>query len=165
MVPETVYRLKENSALVLKIYVDADACPVKPEIYRVARRYGLKVVLVSNSWMRTPEASWLELVVVDSGPDAADAWIVEQVREDDIVITGDIPLASECLKKGTRVIGNTGRPFTEINIGNILATRNLFTDLRDQGIMTRGPAPFDRKDRSRFLQILDQTVNAIMRKH
>lgn len=147
----------------LDIYVDADACPVKREIFRVAKRYGLKVILVSNSWMRTPDSSWLELVVVDKGPDVVDDWIVEHTGSDDIVISGDIPLASRCLKKGALVLGNTGRPFTEDNIGDVLSIRDLLHDLREQGMMIGGPKPFAKKDRSRFLQELDKMVVKIRR--
>ena len=142
----------------LDIYVDADACPVKQEIYRVAKRYGLKVILVSNSWMRTPESSWLELIVVDKGPDVVDDWIVEHADTDDIVISGDIPLASRCLKNGAMVLGNTGLPFDEDNIGDVLSIRDLLHDLREQGMITGGPKPFAKKDRSRFLQALDEMI-------
>ncbi len=142
----------------LDVFVDADACPVKQEIYKVARRYNLKVILVSNSWMRTPEASWIELVVVDKGADVADDWIVEHVQKKDLVISGDIPLASRCIKKGAQVLGHTGRPFTEDNIANALALRNLLADLRDEGIMTKGPKPFSKKDRSQFLQSMDEMI-------
>jgi len=148
----------------LDIYVDADACPVKQEIFRVAKRYGLKVILVSNSWMRVPASSWLDLVVVDKGPDVADDWIVEHTGVNDIVISGDIPLASRCLKKGAQVLGNTGRPFTEDNIGNALSLRNLLTDLREQGVVTGGPKPFAKKDRSRFLQALDEMIVKVRRR-
>ena len=147
----------------LDILVDADGCPVKAEVYRVAQRYGLKVKLVSNQWMKTPDASWLELVVVEDGPNVADDWIVEHVSERDIVITGDIPLASRCLEKGASVLGLKGRPFTEDNIGGAVATRDLLTYLRDHGTRTGGPAPFDKRDRSRFLEQLDQMVQAIRR--
>lgn len=145
------------------IYVDADACPVKSEIYRVASRYGLRVILVSNSWMRIPESSRVELILVDSGPDMVDDWVAENVQRDDIVISGDIPLASRCLKRGAHVLGNTGRPFTEDNICDALSVRNLLHDLREQGVMTRGPRPFSKKDRSRFLQELDKMIVRIMR--
>ena len=142
----------------LDIFVDADACPVKQEIFRVAKRYGLNVILVSNSWMRTTESSWLELVVVDKGPDVVDDWIVEHAGSDDIVISGDIPLASRCLKNGAQVLGNTGRPFTEDNIGDVLSIRDLLHDLREQGTMIGGPKPFAKKDRSKFLQELDKMI-------
>jgi hypothetical protein len=148
----------------LSIVVDADACPVKQEIYRVAKRYGLKVILVANSWMRTPQEEWLELVIVDGQFGAADDWIAEHIREDDIVISGDIPLAHRCLAKGARVLGLTGRAFTQENIGEALATRELLSHLRDLGTMTAGPAPFAKKDRSRFLQQLDEMIQAIRRK-
>lgn len=138
--------------------MDADACPVKQEIYRVAKRYDLKVILVSNSWMRIPESSRIVLAVVDKGPDVVDDWIVEHAGIDDIVITGDIPLASRCLKIGAHVIGNTGRPFTEDNIGDVLSIRDLLHDLREQGMMVGGPKPFAKKDRSRFLQALDEII-------
>lgn len=145
------------------VFVDADACPVKDEVYRVALRYGLNVTLVSNSWLRTPREDWLELVIVDPELDAADAWIIEQVVKDDIVITADIPLASECLKKGARVLGPRGRPFTEDSIGSALATRELLSQLRDMGEMSGGPPPFEKKDRSQFLQALDQMIQAVRR--
>jgi uncharacterized protein YaiI (UPF0178 family) len=145
----------------LDIFVDADGCPVKQEVYGVAKRYGLKVTLVSNSWMRTPHADWLELVVVEGQFDAADDWIVEYVSEDDIVISGDIPLASRCLERGALVLGPTGRMFTEDNIGEALASRALLSHLRDLGTITGGPAPFENRDRSRFLQRLDETIQAV----
>ena len=112
------------------IYVDSDACPVKPEIVRVAKRYGLAVIFVSNSWMRLPEEWGAKLVVVEGQFDAADDWIVEHVVKNDVVVTGDIPLAHRSLKAGARVIGSQGRPFTEENIGNLLATRDLLHVLR-----------------------------------
>jgi hypothetical protein len=146
------------------IFVDADGCPVKQEIYRVATRYGLKVTLVSNARMRTPQEDWLKLVVVDGQFDAADDWIVEHVRPQDIVISGDIPLASRCLEKGALVLGPTGRVFTEENIGDALASRELLSRLRELGTMTGGPASFEKRDRSRFLQRLDEMVRAALRK-
>jgi uncharacterized protein len=148
---------------VLHIYVDADACPVKQEVYRVARRYGLGVTLVANSWMRVPDESWLALEVVGEGFDAADDWIVGRVRPDDIVITADVPLASRCLKGGARVIGPTGRPFTDDNIGQVVATRDLLAGMRGAGEMTGGPPPITKRDRSRFLQQLDEVVQSIRR--
>ena len=142
------------------IYVDADACPVKEEVYRVAQRYELSVVLVSNGWLRTPNEEWLELVIVGKELDAADAWIVEHVTEDDITVTADIPLAALCLEKGAGVLGPRGRPFTEDSIGGALATRELMSQLRDMGEVSGGPAPFEKRDRSQFLQALDQMVHA-----
>lgn len=145
------------------LYVDADACPMKQEVYRVAKRYGLSVTLVSNSWMRTPDEPWLSLEVVGEGFDAADDWIVEHVRRGDIVITADVPLAGRCLKQGARVLGTTGKPFTEANIGSAVAMRDLLADLRGAGEITGGPPPISRKDRSLFLQKLDEMVQAVKR--
>ena len=145
------------------IFVDADACPVKEEVYRVAQRYGIKVTLVSNAWLRAPKDEWLELVIVDGELDAADSWIIEHVAKNDIVVSADIPLASECLKKGVRVLGPRGRPFTEDSIGAALATRELMSHLRDMGEMTGGPPPFQKRDRSQFLQALDRMIQAIRR--
>lgn len=149
----------------LHVYIDADACPVKQEVYRVAGRYRLEVTLVTNSWMRTPDQQWITLELVGDGSDAADDWIVENVQPDDIVITADIPLADRCLKKGASVIGSTGRPFTEANIGDAVATRDLLADLRGAGEITGGPPPLTQRDRSRFLQQLDQVIQSIRRKH
>jgi uncharacterized protein YaiI (UPF0178 family) len=147
----------------LHIYIDGDACPVKEETYKVAQRYGLDVTLVANSYMRVPGGSWFKLVVVENGPDAADDWIAATAAKDDIVITGDFPLAARCLDKKARVIGHKGRIFTDENIGDALASRHLLTMLREQGEMTGGPPPFTKKDRSQFLQQLDQTINEIKR--
>ena len=144
-----------------EILVDADSCQVKEEVYRVAKRYGLRVILVANSQMHIPSEGWLELVVVSNQFDSADDWIVEYITKNDIVISGDIPLASRCLKKGARVLGPNGRVFTEDSIGDALATRDLMSHLRDIGIMTGGPAPFEKRDRSRFLQSLDGIIQAI----
>ena len=146
------------------IFVDADGCPVKQEIYRVAKRYGVKVILVSNSQMWTPDEDWLEVVVVEGQFDVADDWIVEHVSMKDIVISVDIPLASRCLKKGALVLGPTGRVFTEDNIGEALASREILSHLRELGTMTGGPAPFAKRDRSRFLQRLDETIHAARRR-
>ena len=147
----------------LHVYVDADACPVKQETYRVARRYGLEVTVVANSWMNVPGAKWLKLVVVEQGPDEADDWIVEHVDKDDIVVTGDFPLAARCLDRGARALGHRGKPFTEENIGDALASRHLLKMLREQGEIMGGPKPFAKKDRSLFLQALDRMVNDIRR--
>jgi hypothetical protein len=147
----------------LHIYVDADACPVKQEVYRVARRYGLEVTLVANSWMRIPDERGLALEVVEDGFDAADDWIVEHVGAADVVVTADVPLASRCLKAGARVIGPTGRPFTDDNIGQAVATRDLLAGIRGAGEMTGGPPPITQRDRSRFLQQLDEVIQSIRR--
>lgn len=149
----------------LKIYIDADACPVKNEVFRVAQRYELDVILVSNTWMNTPKSSRIRLQVVDAKFDAADDWIVDHAETDDIVISADIPLAARCLEKGAHVLGPKGREFTKNNIGDIMATREIMSHLRDLGTMTGGPAPFQKKDRSRFLQSLDQMIQAILRKN
>ncbi len=149
----------------LHIYIDADACPVKQEVYRVAKRYGLDVTLVTNSWMRVPDERWLRLEVVGEGFDAADDWIVDHIEADDIVVTADIPLASRCIKEGASVIGTTGKPFTEDNIGSALATRDLLSELRGAGEITGGPAPLQKRDRSRFLQQLDEVIQTIRRKY
>jgi uncharacterized protein YaiI (UPF0178 family) len=145
------------------LYVDADACPVKEEIYRVASRYALPVTLVANSAMRVPQSDLVRLVVVGGGIDVADDWIAERAGRGDIVITADIPLAARCIEKGARVIGTTGNPFTEDNVGNALATRELLSHLRTIGESTSGPPPMTRRDRSRFLQALDAAIQATMR--
>jgi uncharacterized protein len=148
----------------IRIFVDADACPVKSEVYRVAERYGLKVFIVANSFMNVPRSDMIERVIVSEGPDVADNWIVERVTENDIVITADIPLAGRCVRKGATVIGPTGKPFTDDSIGMALATRDLLTDLRSAGATTRGPPPLSRQDISRFLSALDLAVTRLQRK-
>lgn len=147
------------------IFVDADACPVKNEVYRVASRCGLEVTLVANAWMRIPDEDRVVLKVVGDAFDAADDWIVENVHPYDIVITADVPLASRCLKKGAYVISPTGKPFTEDNIGDTVATRDLLSHLRESGAVTGGPRPLTKRDRSRFLQQLDQVIQFIRRQH
>lgn len=149
----------------LHIFVDADACPVKQEVYHVASRYSLNVTLVANSWMRVPNEQWITLEVVEGGFDAADDWIAEHVQPHDIVVTADILLANRCLKKDARVIGTTGKPFTDNNIGEAVATRDLLAVLRDTGKVTGGPPPLKKRDRSRFLQQLDEMIQTIRRKH
>jgi len=145
----------------LHIFVDADACPVKPEVYRVAQRYKLSVTLVAGAKMRIPEGVDIALEVVGQEMDAADDWIVEHMEGGDIVITADIPLAARCVVRGAYVLGPTGKPFSEDNIGSALATRNLLSELRELGEVTGGPPPFNKRDRSRFLQSLDSAVNEI----
>jgi hypothetical protein len=147
--------------MALHIYIDADACPVKQEVYRVAQRHTLSVTLVANAPMRTPFHSWLQLTVVGDGLDEADNWIAERVQPSDIVITADIPLADRCVKGGARVLTPTGKEFTEDNIGGALAMRNLMTDLRGAGVITGGPPPFGKRDRSRFMQELDRIIVAL----
>lgn len=148
----------------LHIFVDADACPVKQEIYRVAKRHRLGVTLVAGSRMRIPEDDKVSLKLVDQGMDAADDWIEAHVRAEDIVITGDIPLAARCLAKGAYVLGPTGKPFTEDNIGTALATRALLAGLRETGEVTGGPRPLHKRDRSRFLEELDKAIHTIRRR-
>ncbi len=153
--------LRGPNATVLEIYVDADACPVKNEVYRVAERHALRVHIVAHQAMRVPERDWIAATILPEGPDAADDWIAEHIQPDDICITGDVPLADRCLKRGARVIGPKGRVFTENSIGDALATRDLLAHLRDIGQITGGPAPFAKKDRSRFLSVLHETIVAI----
>jgi hypothetical protein len=138
------------------IFVDADACPVKEEVYKVARRYGCPVRVVANSFIRTPPD--VQLVIVDAGPDLADDWIAERVAPGDIVITNDIPLAGRSLKAGGAALGATGKAFTESSIGSALAQRELMEHLRSFGEITGGPKPFSSADRSRFLSALDAAV-------
>jgi uncharacterized protein YaiI (UPF0178 family) len=145
------------------LYIDADACPVKDEAVRVAERHGLAVRFVSNSWMRLPEGPLIGRVVVSDGPDAADDWIAARAGTGDVVVTADIPLAARCLAAGARVIGPTGRPFTQDNIGTALAMRDLSRHLRETGESKGTHAGFTRADRSRFLQALEQAVQAIKR--
>ena len=147
----------------MPIYIDADACPVKEEIYRVARRYVIKVYVVANAAMRVPSEELIELVVVKGRLDAADDWIAERVEIGDIVITTDIPLADRCLRRGSRVVSPKGNVFTENAIGDAVATRALLDMLRQGGEITGGPAPFSKVDRSRFLSKLDELVHASRR--
>jgi len=145
------------------IYIDADACPVKEEAVRVAERHGLAIHFVSNAFMRLPEGPLVRRVVVADGPDAADDWIAERAATGDIVVTADIPLAARCLKAGARVIGPTGKPFSEANIGTALAMRDFSRHLRETGESKGYNASFTRADRSRFLQALEEAVQAIKR--
>ena len=147
----------------LNIYIDADACPVKDEVYRVAERHKLIVKVVSNTWMRVPRDARIELVVVDDGFDAADNWIVANAGAGDIVVSNDIPLAARCIDGGVQVIKPTGHRFTGENIGDALASRNLLDQLRGAGAIAGGPPPFSKKDRSRFLQALEQVIQEVKR--
>jgi uncharacterized protein YaiI (UPF0178 family) len=142
----------------IRIFVDADACPVKDEVYKVAARYGLKTFVVSNSFMMVPRSAMIEQVVVDSGPDVADDWIAERTLPGDIAVTNDIPLAERVLQAGGSAITPAGKPFTQDSIGSAIAQRALMEQLRSTGEITGGPKPFDRNDRSRFLQALDEAV-------
>lgn len=148
----------------LTIYVDADACPVKDEVYRVARRYGLRVAVVANAPLRVPADPLFELVV-RQGFGAADDWIAEQAGPGDVVVTADIPLAARCLAREARVLDAKCQPFTDAGIGSALALRDLLAGLREGGVVTGGPAPMAPRDRSRFLSKLDETVNAVLRAH
>ncbi len=145
------------------IFVDADACPVKDEVYKVARRCGCPVRVVANAFIRTPPD--VERIVVDAGPDVADDWIAERVQPGDIVITNDIPLASRSLKAGGLALSPTGKPFTEDSIGSALAHRDLLESLRSCGEITGGPKPFSPADRSRFLSALDAAVRQARARH
>lgn len=153
-----------NKECKIEIYIDADACPVKSEVYRVAERYGLKVFVVANSYINVPRDPRIQQVVVSDGFDAADDWIVERAGPDDIVITSDIPLADRSLKKGAAVIGSTGVPFTTSSIGMAMASRELMSNLRAMGEVTGGPKPMAARDRSRFLSALDETIQKIRRR-
>jgi uncharacterized protein YaiI (UPF0178 family) len=147
----------------IRVFVDADACPVKAEIYRVAGRHAVPVLVVSNSLIAIPQAPGIERVIVESGPDAADDWIAERARRGDVVVTADVPLAARSVKAGADVIGPTGRAFTEASIGMTLATRNLLDELRSAGQITGGPKPFAPRDRSAFLSALDLAIVRLKR--
>jgi len=146
-----------------RIFVDADACPVKDEVYKVAARYGLKTFVVSNSFMMVPRSALIEQVVVDAGPDVADDWIAERTRPGDICVTNDIPLAERVLQAGGQAISPKGKPFTADSIGSAIAQRALMEQLRSTGEFLGGPKAFDRNDRSRFLQALDEAVQKAKR--
>jgi uncharacterized protein len=152
----------------ISIYIDADACPVKQEIYRVAERHALKgtalkVIVVTNSPIAVPRDAMIERIVVGAGMDEADNWIAERAGAGDVVITADVPLASRCVKSGANVIAPNGRAFTEESIGMTLATRNLMDSLRSAGEITGGPKPFAPRDRSSFLAALDQAIVRLTR--
>jgi uncharacterized protein YaiI (UPF0178 family) len=147
----------------LEIYVDADGCPVKDEVYRVADRYGLQVWVVANAWLRVPDSPLVTRVAVDEGLDRADDWIAERIGPGDIAVTSDVPLAARCVKQGARVIAPNGKPFTEESMGDVLATRNLMTALREASEIRGGGRPFTKQDRSRFLGALDAAIQAIRR--
>jgi uncharacterized protein len=148
-----------------EIYVDGDACPVREEIYRVAVRLQLNVFVVSNGSrpIRPPGISTVRMILVGDSADAADDWIVEHISSTDVCITSDIPLASRCLNKGAQVVSSTGKQWTQANIGNALAGREISRHLRELGTNTGGPPPLTKKDRSRFLSVLDTVVRAALR--
>ncbi len=147
----------------VEIYVDADACPVKDEVVRVADRYDLPVHMVSNAYMRLPQGKSVSQVIVSDGFDAADDWIAENIKPKDIAITADVPLAARCVENGAFVIGPTGKDFSNTSIGMDLAMRNLNAHLRETGEITGGGAAFSKKDRSNFLSVLDRMVNKAKR--
>ncbi len=152
----------------ITLLIDADACPVKQEAYRVAERHllkglAIKVFVVSNSPIAVPRDEMIERVVVGAGMDEADNWIAERAKRGDIVVTADVPLASRCVKAGAAVLAPNGKPFTEETIGLTLATRNLMDSLRSSGEITGGPKPFAARDRSAFLSALDQVIVRLVR--
>ena len=153
--------MTENSEI--RIFVDADACPVKDEVYRVASRYQVPVTVVANSYLRVPREALINMVVVDDGFDAADDYIAEHATPRSVVVTADIPLADRCLKAGSIVLGSNGKPFTDASIGMALATRSIMTDLRAGGDIVGGPSPFTKADRSRFLSALDEAIGRLRR--
>lgn len=145
------------------IYVDADACPVKDEIYRVAQRLELRVFVVANSWIRTPQDKRIEMIVVEEGPDIADDWIAERAARGDVVVTQDVPLAGRVVASGAEALSPTGRVFDENSVGAAVAMRDLLTDLRSAGVETGGPQAFSKADRNQFLQALDAAVHRARR--
>lgn len=145
------------------LYVDADACPVKDEIFRVGLRLKLPIFVVANAWMRLPDEPSIERVVVAAGPNVADDWIAERAGPGAVVITADIPLADRCVKAGARVVAPSGRVFDAASIGMALATRDLMEDLRSAGMTTGGPRPFGPRERQTFLQALDREVRRAAR--
>ena len=149
----------------VEILIDADACPVKDEVYAVAARYGLHVILVANQRISTPEGLGVEMIVVGKELDAADDWIAENVRPSDVVITADVPLAARCIEAGSQVLGTNGEPFSEESIGGALAVRDLKTELRGAGLVTGGPRPIEKRERSRFSNRLDAMVQKAMREN
>lgn len=155
--------MQSAEAQTIEILVDADACPVKAEVYKVAERHGVKTWVVANSYIHVPREALIERVVVAAGPDVADDWIAERARKGTVVITTDVPLAARCVKAGADTIAPNGRAFTEQSMGMALATRNLMDQLRSEGQTTRGPAPFSPKDRSAFLSALDLALVRLKR--
>jgi len=146
-----------------EVYVDADACPVKDEVLKVAARHGWPIHMVSNSWMRLPETPLINRVVVPEGPDVADDWIAERAGDGDLVITNDIPLAARSLEAGAKALRPTGKAFTEDNIGMGLAMRDLSAQRREMGEITGGPPSFTKHDRSKFLSAMEDLIQAIRR--
>jgi uncharacterized protein len=158
-----IRQLTNTNDPIIRFYVDADGCPVKNEVYKVARRYGIKTFLVANAGLTIPKDQLFEMVIVGNQLDAADNWIVDHVTRTDIVVTVDILLAARCLEKGARVLDPKGRVFSNESIGNVVANRELAIHLRSLGEITGGPAPFQPRDRSQFLQRLDDLVQAVLK--
>jgi uncharacterized protein len=154
-----------NTPATIRVLIDADACPVKDEVYKVAFRRNVPVRVVSNSRLRVPEHPLIERIVVSDGFDAADDWIADTADAQAVVVTADILLADRCLKAGAVVLGPTGKPFTTASIGGAIATRAIMADLRAGGDAIGGPAPFAKSDRSRFLQALDEALAKLERMH
>ncbi len=150
--------------MTITLYIDADACPVKDETYKVAARYGLKTIVVSNSFIQIPRSPLIMRMIVEAGPDVADDWIAGQVVARDVVITNDIPLASRVLARDANAIAPNGRAFTPDSIGAALASRALMEHIRSTGEVTGGPSPFSAADRSQFLQRLDQVITGEKRR-
>jgi uncharacterized protein len=157
--PRLPLRLLEQ----MRIYIDADACPVKDEVYRVAARYGVRVWVVANAWLRVPDDPRVRRVTVTVGLDRADDWIAERVGPGDIAITADVPLAARCVQRGARAIAPDGRRFDATSMGAALAERNLLTALREAGEIRGGGRPFTKQDRARFLNALDAAIQALRR--
>lgn len=147
----------------VEIFIDGDACPVKDEVYAVAARIGLAVVVVANQRINVPADLGVEMIVVPDGPDAADDWIAEEIRAGDVVITADIPLAARCLEVGAFALGTNGREFTPDSIGGALASREIKASIRESGVVTGGPRPMTQRDRSRFSNELDRIVQRALR--
>ncbi len=153
-----------NQPAAIILFIDADACPVKDEVYKVAQRYGLKTFVVSNAFMAIPAHPRIERVIVSAGPDVADDWIAEHATTGDVVITNDIPLAERALAKGAAAIAPNGRAFTRDSIGSAIAQRAIMEQIRSTGAITGGPPPFGKADRSRFLQSLDEAITRELRR-
>lgn len=149
--------------MAVTVYIDADACPVKDETYKVAARYGLVTWVVSNSFIQIPKSEVIKRMIVDAGPDVADDWIADQVAPGDVVVTNDIPLAGRVLAKGGHTVAPNGKAFTPDSIGAALAQRALMEHIRSTGEITGGPPPFSAASRSQFLQTLDQTITRALR--
>ena len=161
--PSTAFHKAREDRKMTEIYVDADACPVKDEIVRVAERHGLPVQMVSDGGIRPNPHPLVTMTIVTQGADAADDWIAERIAANDICVTNDIPLAARCIEAGARVVRPNGEPLNSNSIGGVLATRNLMTDLRSAGAVTGGPRPFDKKDRSKFLDFMERTIRDVLR--